>query len=60
MKKPVFKLDRAGLFVEGLGLSLHVHWDPRAAGEPFAWASEWSRLGRQFRLGGLAGAVSRV
>lgn len=60
MKKPVFKLDRAGLFIEALGLSLHVHRDARAAGEPFAWASAPSCLGRQFRLGGLAGAVSRV
>ena len=60
MKKPLFKLDRAGLFFEGLGLSLHVYGDRRAAGEPFAWVSDSSGLGRQFRLGGLAGAVSRI
>lgn len=55
-----FALNRAGLWWSGLGFSVHIERDQRAAGEPFAWASSPSSRGcRQFRLGGLAGAVSR-
>lgn len=54
-----FKLDRAGLWWSGLGVSLHMSQDRRLAGERLAdwWRS--SPGSRSFRLGGLAGVVSK-
>jgi hypothetical protein len=52
-------LDRAGLWLAGLGLSLHVARERRAKGA--ALGSWWrsSAGSRSFHLGGLAGVVSK-
>lgn len=54
-----FEMDRGGLYWSGLGLSLHVAKEPRAAGEPPVWWTRQAPGSRSFRLAGLAGAISR-
>lgn len=58
--KTELALDRAGLWWSGLGFSAHVCRDRRGEGEPLAWIGKPSAQGRQFRLWGLAGALSRA
>jgi hypothetical protein len=55
-----FELDRAGLYWSGLGVSLHVAKEPRAAGEPAVWWTRQAPGSRFFRVGGLEGTVSRT
>jgi hypothetical protein len=55
-----FALDRAGLWWSGLGVSLHVAKDARAAGEPAVWWARQAPGSRSFRVGGLEGSVSRI
>lgn len=55
-----FAMDRAGLFWSGLGVSLHVAKEERASGEPAAWWTRQAPGSRSFRLGGLAGSISRA
>jgi len=55
-----FTLDRAGLYWSGLGVSLHVAKGARAAGEPAVWWSRQTPGSRSFRLGALAGSISRL
>ena len=44
----------------GLGVSLHVAKDARAAGEPAVWGARPAPGSRPFRLGGLEGSISRL
>jgi hypothetical protein len=54
-----FTLDRAGLFWNGLGISLHVAKRPRAALEAAAWWERRMPGSRSFRLGPFVGTVCR-
>lgn len=55
-----FTLDRAGLWWSGLGVSLHVAKERRASGAPALWWSREAPGSRSFRLGSLAGSISRA
>jgi hypothetical protein len=55
-----FALDGAGLWWSGLGAELHVYPDRRAPGEPVAWSERGVGSVRRFRIGNLAGVVTRT